>query len=716
MKRLLAAVLCVLLICSTMTINVFAVEGEASGDSSSYAYATIMKQNAAYSGESLAFKLKWSGINTDTAHIFVSGNGIDLVSGGAIASYVETGNSKNAENEYSGYIRVDSSVETGIHSVTFTIKGTDGRSTVTTTQSINVIGNSKPDSSAIPEIKSKISINNPIVSDEMVLAGDTFDISFQLSSNTYQQYITSPIITVSGNGFTLDGALAERTGVFGSNKITVLTDDKLESGRYQLTLNVTATDLEGNSYSDSRSFNINVEAANVKLEDEKGETAKFTLTSASIPESKGRSELSTKLSLKIKNSSFVDASDVSVIIGNLGDLILNTYTDTVEIGTVKGGADFKASFPIKFPEYPQAQSTLTATVKYKDSVGTEHTESFNIYLQAKVKEKDTELAEGAILTPKVIVSNYETDVDQILSGDEFTLTFVLKNTSPDKDVKNMTVDVIPGTDGSANSTSGTIFSPIDGTTSFYTKELAKDGEMQYSIKLKTSASAGARSYPITIRYSFEYERGSAYAAENGSMDINLPVTQPIKFELLEWYPPEDCPADGTMINFQYFNKSKNPMTNLAISVEGDFTMPTQYVGTLNASNQDFFSGNITPVDPEAIGETKTAILVFTFEDASSNEQRVEYPFDVTITEAMGGGDMMGDDMMGFMPGGDFIDEPFGGDMPVNGGEGEEGGFFAKIPLWGKIGGGAAIVAVIVIVVVVIVKAKKKKELLDDDED
>ena len=55
------------------------------------------------------------------------------------------------------------------------------------------------------------------------------------------------------------------------------------------------------------------------------------------------------------------------------------------------------------------------------------------------------------------------------------------------------------------------------------------------------------------------------------MTINLPVTQPIKFELMEWNPPTECPIDGTSIFLsQYFDKFKNPMTNLAVSVVGDF--------------------------------------------------------------------------------------------------------------------------------------------------
>lgn len=565
-----------------------------------------------------------------------------------------------------------------------------------------------------------VSILNPTVSAQTINAGDVFYIGFTLNGNstlTYDGY-TNPFhwdssvrttVSVSGNGFTLAGSLAEQELFNGYNSVAILSDESLETGRYTVTLTVTC-----GSATDSRSFNIDVENSTVTL-DESKDVPSFILAGASIPQGKGSSKLSTTLDINLKNPTNFRASDVEVTLSNLGDLVLNTYTDTVSIGDVAGGETVKASFPIIFPEYPAAQSSVVVNVTYKDNAGAEHTDSFNVFIQAKEKDKDSAPVDTSTLTPKVIVSNYSTDVEKIVSGDEFVLTFVLKNTSLDKDVKNMTVDVIPGSDGSSGSSNGAIFSPIDGTTSFYTAQLDKDGELEYSIKLKTSASAGARSYPITIRYSFEYENSGQYAQGNGSMDINLPVTQPIKFELMEWYPPTECyGADGCTISFQYFNKSKNPMTNLAVSVEGDFSMPTQYVGTLAASSYDFFSGTIIPNDPSAVGETKTAILVFTFEDASSNEQRVEYPFDVLICESMAtdpgmGGDVIGGDGMG----GDIAVDPgmpgMGEEIPAEGG----------MPNWAKylLYVGVPVIAVaVIIVVVIVVKKRKAAKVLEDDDD
>ena len=144
----------------------------------------------------------------------------------------------------------------------------------------------------------------------------------------------------------------------------------------------------------------------------------------------------------------VDVTDVKATISGLGELVLNTYTDTVEVGNVASGDTFKAILPIKFPEYPTAQTTTVVTLKYKDGLGNEYSTDYNVFLQAKAKEKPQEVGEKT-LEPKVIVSNYSVDVEKIVSGEEFTLTFVLKNTSHDKDVMNMTVDVNTSSSGSS---------------------------------------------------------------------------------------------------------------------------------------------------------------------------------------------------------------------------------------------------------------------------
>ncbi len=624
-----------------------------------------------------------------------------------------------------------SSASEGVEQVQLTVTYSVGGRTATTTKTVNVatVDTSFPE----PEGDGAVELQITSAPTDPVMAGDTFQVGINATLNNvyfvnsygfpvYQQ--ATGTVSVEGEGFTLAGALGEQDIPTGRSNISILADPGLTKGRKQLAVTVKFK-VGDKEYTASRTLNIDIDAEEKEELDESKDNASFSLVKASIPEGKGRSNLATKLSLEFKNNTNYEARNLKIKLTGLGDIILNTYTDTVEVGNVEGGGTAKAVFPIKFAEYPTQQPMLTFELVYEGAVG-EVTESFNVYLQATEKKKEEEVPqEQATMKPKVIVASYSVEADnennEVVSGEEFTLKFVLENTSSEKDLRNMTVKVTPGYNASSSTSgtsSGPVFSFIDGTSSFYTDVFEKSAKKEYSIRLKCSSTAGAGSYPIDIEFDFQYDLGNSYSDGNGSLSINLPVTQPIKFDLMEWYPPTECGPEGTMISFQYFNKSRNPMTALAITVEGDFSMPTQYVGSLAASSYDNFSGTITPNDPSAIGETKHAVLVFTFEDAAGTEQRIEEPFDVTIVEGTGMGDDLG---MGGDWGGEMMYDPtlpepgmefdeFGN--PVSSDSVSEGG----LPLWAKIAIPAAAALVVIIAAVVVVKKVKAKRNADDEDE
>ncbi len=668
-------------------------------------------------------------------------SGADFSMDGSSASRIGT--------NYSGEviyvpIRISSTAKTERKSVTLNVRYTLSTGEVTLSQDINVnvVGMSEVEEPEQLETYADMSITS--APEGVVAAGSSFDIGFTTSlSNIYKvgDYTHTPdvrgTVTVEGEGFSLAGSLAEQEISEGAETISVKADKSLTSGRKQVTVKVTFM-VDEKSFTASRAVNVDIENDTEEEEvDESNEKATFSLTKASIPEGKGKSKLSTNLTLEFKNTSAYEAYGVSIKLTGFNDtVLLNTFTDTVDIGSVLPGKTCSASFPIKFAEYIPAQTTLTATATYSTGAG-EESKDYTVYLQMTEKKKEDEkedVAEDeAKLKPKVIVSSYSVEANnennEILSGEEFTLKITLKNTSLDTDLQNMTVKVTPAMGNSASSgnntstLSGPAFSIVDGTSSFYTETFEKDSTKEYSIKLKCTASAGAGTYPVQVSFDFQYLRGKTYESSSDSeLTINLPVSQPIKFDLMEWEPPTECGPDGVEISFQYFNKSKNPMTALGIGVEGDFTMPTQYPGSLGASSYDYFSGTITPVDPTAVGQTKQAILFFTFEDSAGAEQKIEYPFDVTITETstMGGGDMgdmgmgmgmgMGaDNMMPVDP--NMTYDEFGN--PVMAEDVEQS---AGLPLWAKIAiPAAAALAVIIIIVVIVKKVKAKKAALDDED-
>ena len=610
-------------------------------------------------------------------------------------------------------IRVDSTVATGMHSLTLSIILTDGVESVTVSQAMNVYVMGTTEAETPDNSNGSVVFDITAAPNSSVYAGDTFGISFSayLSAVYNVTGATQGVLSVSGEGFSLAGSLAEQNIVSGTNTATLLVDKKVETGRHQITLTVTFT-VGAEKYTASRSLNIDVINTNATEEvDESKDNASFKLASASIPEKSGKKNLATKLSLAFENTTEFTATNVKITLSTLDEVLLNTYTDTVDVGEVEGGHRINATFPIKFPEkIVKPQQKLGFTVSYDSPAGHQE-ENFNVYIQSTVTpEEETSEAETASLTPRVIISQYSVDVDEVISGEVFTLSFILKNTSAEKDLRNMKIDVTPmasESSSAAGTSSGPVFSFTDGTSSFYTDILEKNGTLEYSIKLKCSASAGAGTYPIMISYKFEYAEGKGYMTGDDSMSINIPVKQPVKFDLLDWVPPTECGLEGTTISFQYFNKSRNPMTNLTISMEGDFTMPPQSVATLNASNADYFTGNITPKEGAQVGDVLHAILVFTFEDAAGEEQRKEETFDVNIIESAPVEEDFG--MWDAVDPGIMYDE---NGMPITGENVEERG----LPLWAKIAIPAGAAVVVIGGTVAVVKKVKKKKSAEDDEE
>lgn len=105
-------------------------------------------------------------------------------------------------------------------------------------------------------------------------------------------------------------------------------------------------------------------------------------------------------------------------------------------------------------------------------------------------------------------------------------------------------------------------------------------------------------------------------------------------------------GDPVEINLDFYNTGKQTLYNLMVKAEGDFRVePTQYyVGNFQSGSSDSFSFSATP---EEAGPKKGKI-VFTYEDSTGEEKKVEKEFELIVDE---GG--MTDPNMG--PDGEIID-------------------------------------------------------------
>lgn len=337
---------------------------------------------------------------------------------------------------------------------------------------------------------------------------------------------------------------------------------------------------------------------------------------------------------------------------------------------------------------------ITIDMSYQDATGTTISSSEIVYVQ--VTRTPDAGTDGKVSTARVIISGYKTDVESIKAGQAFTLEFTLKNTSATS-VKNMKVVVTSPTQSGAgaNATSSAVFFPSEGSNSFYIPKIGAQGTVTNTIKLMAKQDIEPGVYPVELKLEYEDEKATPLTSED---QISFAVTQEQRLDVQAITIPTDAMMGGGIpINFQYINKGKSKISNLSVSIEGDFTLEggSQYIGNIDPGYNDYFDNIIMPSKEGSLaGE-----IVLKFEDSVGTEQEKRFPITCNVTAmSMGGGDIG-------MPGmGDAI-EPMQPD--------KKGGLLGTI-LW--IGIPLLVVAAGVLAFLLIMKKRKAKKVLVEDEE
>lgn len=464
-------------------------------------------------------------------------------------------------------------------------------------------------------------------------------------------------------------------------------------GTYQITLNFRYT-REATDFTSTEKVNITVHGRSNTVP---------KLSGASFAAAEIGVENKSKLNVKVENPSAFAYTDTSISLAatdaNKGFSIYENH-DPVKLGTLESGTTKTAVFSV-YVESSIATGNypLVFNMSYKDGTGTVVTARETITVQVK-RSAD---ADGKGNVPRIIVSNYKIDVEEIKAGKEFTLTFALKNTSPKTTVRNIkvvlgsTTTAGSGTGQTGGTTSGEVFFPAAGSNSFYISEIAPGGTSEQTIKLMSKQDAEPGVYSVNLKLDYEGENGAAIPSAEEQIAFALSQEQRLEVQSM------NIPTNGTAgaplpINFQYINKGKATIYNLSVTVDGDFTLEggSQYVGNLTPGYNDYFDNVVTP---SGEGSLKGAI-VLKYEDSSGNEKELRNEF--TCEVMSGGMGDMGGDMGGII----------GGDMPGMLPAEPPAGFnwlWVIIPAVILLLGGG-------VVLVIILKKRKQRMMVDDEED
>lgn len=380
------------------------------------------------------------------------------------------------------------------------------------------------------------------------------------------------------------------------------------------------------------------------------------------------------------------------------------------VGEIKARKSKEVTIKVKCSEnIIEGTNTLGLSFGYDTEFGTETgKDSTTIYILNVVgKEEQT------VSRPKLMVSDFSSDVNPVMSGGTFNFTFSIKNTNEETRAKNIKVKV------TANE-----FSVTSGSNSFFINEIKPGESYEHTINLKASAAAATGAYPIVVSMEYEYDgmpTGGNYESVQANDELLLQINETLRASLEnimigDWNPPMvGSPASAT---FEFYNMGKSVLNNVYVTVEGDFVLATgdsYYMGNMNPGMPEFIECSVIPL----VEGDATCIFVIHMEDSNGDEVTSQH----STTVYVGNGE-------------NYYDDPWNGDINVPTGEGEIIGydefgnpiyadsegenendsflkrFFIKYKVWIFVGIGVIVVAGAAVAVILVRKNKKKKEFDD----
>lgn len=320
-----------------------------------------------------------------------------------------------------------------------------------------------------------------------------------------------------------------------------------------------------------------------------------------------------------------------------------------------------------------------------------------VYCQGKPGTGRIGMSENTnISQPRIIVTGFETDPEEIFAGDTFMLTIHVKNTSPDTPVTNVLFDM-EAVEGGTETSNGTVtnsyaaFLPTSGSSSIYVDRMPAGSSRDLQIEMQAKADLSQKPYVVTVKMKYDTDLKADLADE---AKVSVPVKQESKYDSStpEINPANIMVGEQSNVMFQIYNTGKTTLYNVQVKFEAD-----------SVEGGDTFIGNLQPggtgnVDAMVTGIAATmddgnVKAVITYEDEAGNQTREEKEVTIFVN------DMPMDDGMTDMPMPDENMEKPGPSLGV---------------IIGIIAAVAVIAAAVITAVLKVRKKKKAAKLLAED--
>ena len=412
--------------------------------------------------------------------------------------------------------------------------------------------------------------------------------------------------------------------------LTVKILETVQQRVVQLPIVITYKDSDGASYTADTN---NILYLEIELPETDEDFENGTLLVSNVKQSPAKPKAGEKVSLTfdMENTGEKDYTDTKIYI----DYVSGTGFEPVKaepyqyVGTIKAGQKKTVTVNvIAGKEIDAGMNVLGVKYTYKDGRKEEVPGSVTLYvLDVQKAEESTGLSR-----PKLMVSEFSTNMDVIKSGEEFDFTFKVYNTHSETTAKNIKVTV-----------TSEMFSVTKGSNSFFLSKIAPEDSAEITINLKASAAAMTGSYPVNIQMEYEYDGMPVSESNAGGVTVTETKMLLIKENLRVsvenvavggWNTP--FANQPTQLSFSIYNMGKSTLNNVYFTVDGDFAVAngsSYYYGTLQAGNPDYVEMDIIPL----VAGDATGTLTIHMEDSNGDEVTYVSDLNAYIME-MGGGE------------------------------------------------------------------------------
>jgi flagellar basal body-associated protein FliL len=300
--------------------------------------------------------------------------------------------------------------------------------------------------------------------------------------------------------------------------------------------------------------------------------------------------------------------------------------------------------------------------------------------------------------PRIIVTGYKTEPEEVYAGTVFKLTVSVKNTSKETDVENVLFNMEATVEGKDSDATYAAFLPTSGSSSVYTEKIAAGQTYDMSIEMEAKSDLSQKPYVLTVNMKYDTDDQINIS---DTANVSIPIKQEAKIDTgsAEIMPESIAVGEQSNVMFSIFNTGKTTLYNVKVTYESETVdSGITYLGNVAPGATGNVDSMLTGIAPdEGDGIVKAVI---TYEDESGNESSFEKDINLYVYEMS-------------------YDDNFEDDYTMDIDEDTEKQGIPGVAIAGII---AAVVIVIIVVAVIVSKKKKAKkhkedmDLLDEDDD